>query len=154
MWAVTSFYIVRARCHIYLILFFFNFRLTWTYFHPFCSPIYSSMPFLRDWRHSPRGKPTLVSRCAACHAVATATLAAAPCQTFTLSLLLHAPTRERTQSWCCRLQGSSPHRNVWPQMWHLTRTSSQPANFSTQFWRKHTRDAFVVRVLIQLSAMF
>lgn len=82
--------------------------------------IYSSMPCLRGWKPLPHGHPTQASRCAACHVVAMATLAAAACQTFMLSLPLHARTKGRTQSWCCRLHGKSSQRNAWLQMWHLT----------------------------------
>lgn len=114
--------------------------------HPLCPLICSFTPCLRDWRPSPRGQPMLPSRCAACHVVATATAAAAPCQTFMLSSPLCAHTRERTQSWCCRLQGNSSHRNTWPQIWHVTRTA-----FSTQ--HKHTPEMpvlFIATVLLVL----
>lgn len=76
------------------------------------------MPCLRDWRPSPHGQPMMASRCAACLVVAMATLAAAAYRTFMLSSPPHAHTKERTQSWCCRLQGHLTLKIAQPQMWH------------------------------------
>lgn len=81
------------------------------------------MPCLQDWRPSPRGQPTLPLKFAACHAGVMVTLAAAACRTCTSTSPLHAPTRERTQSWCCRLHGNLSHRDM-TTLSHLTRTRS------------------------------
>lgn len=129
----TPFYIFKALGHICFCS------------HPLCPLICSSMPCLRDWRPSPHGQPMLASRCAACHVVATATVAVAPCQTFMFTSPLRVHTRERTQSWCFRLQGNSSHRNAWPRIWHLTRTV-----FSTQ--HKHTPEMPLLFIATVFSA--
>ncbi len=150
----TSFYIFKTLGHIFKKINLKNhqtnnchpvFRLAWSNSLHLCPPTCSSMPCLRAWRPSPRGQPTLPSKCAAWHVVATATLAAAPCQTFTSSSHLRAPTRERTRSWCCRLQGNSSDRNVW----RLSRTKFTACQvLHPILTQTHTRNAFLLLLLL------